>query len=131
MSSTGRTWMRPVDDTDLRLLYRHALAVVVPSRVEGFGLPVLEAMASGGMPICTNVRGLREAASGAVPLLDPEQPQQLVAWLELLADSPSRQWFAQACRRRQRARLAETAPPLVGLTLLALARQLAAGRVRP
>jgi len=130
-SLAGRIHVRPVDDTDLRLLYRHALAVVVPSRVEGFGLPVLEAMASGGMPICTNVRGLREAASGAVPLLDPEQPKQLVAWLELLADAPSRQWFAQACRRRQRARLADTAPPLVGLTLLALARQLAAGRVRP
>ena len=54
-----------------------------------------------------------------------QQPQQLVAWLELLADAPSRQWFAQACRRRQRVRLADTAPPLVGLALLVLARQAA------
>ena len=105
----GRIHVRPVDDTDLRLLYRHALAVVVPSRVEGFGLPVLEALASEGMPICTNVRGLREAASGAVPLLDPEQPQQLVAWLELLADSvapvvrPGR-WAASTGARRRRPR---------------------------
>ena len=69
-----RIHVRAVDDSDLRLLYRHALAVVVPSRIEGFGLPVLEALAAEGTVISTDVPGLQEAGSGAVPLLDPEQP---------------------------------------------------------
>ena len=74
-----RIHVRAVEDSDLRLLYRHALAVVVPSRVEGFGLPVLEALAAEGTVLSTDVPGLREAGSGAVPLLDPEQPRQLAA----------------------------------------------------
>ena len=119
-----RIHVRAVDDSDLRLLYRHALAVVVPSRVEGFGLPVLEALAAEGTVISTDVPGLREAGSGAVPLLDPEQPRQLAAWLELLAEPRSQAWIEHHLRHRRQQRLAGLSPDLVGLVLLALGREL-------
>ena len=119
-----RIHVRAVEDSDLRLLYRHALAVVVPSRVEGFGLPVLEALAAEGTVLSTDVPGLREAGSGAVPLLDPEQPRQLAAWLELLAEPHSRTWFEHRLGHRRQQRLADVSPDLVGLVLLALVRDL-------
>jgi glycosyltransferase involved in cell wall biosynthesis len=49
----------------LAALYRFALAVVVPSRHEGFGLPLLEAMHAGTPCICTDIPSLREVARGA------------------------------------------------------------------
>ena len=118
-----RIHVRTVGDRDLRLLYRHALAVVVPSRVEGFGLPVLEALAASGTVISTDVPGLREAGSGAVPLLDPEQPRQLTAWIELLSEAESRKWLQHHLGHRRRKRLVGMSPDLVGLVLLALARE--------
>ena len=124
-----RIHVRAVSDNDLRLLYRHALAVVVPSRVEGFGLPVLEALAAEGNVISTDVPGLREAGSGVVPLLDPENPRQLAAWLELLADPRSKLWLDQRLGHRRQQRLAKLSPDLVGLALLALARELHDGRI--
>ncbi len=113
------------NDLELQLLYRHALAVVVPSRREGFGLPVLEALASGGRVLTMDVDGLREAASGAVPCLDPEAPKQLRCWLELLLDPASRSWLAPHLARRRQARLAGLNSDLLGLILLAEARRLA------
>ena len=47
-------------DVELALVYRHALAVVIPSRIEGFGLPAIE-VAAGGLPLLADSRGLREA----------------------------------------------------------------------
>ena len=50
---------------ELASLYRGAEALVLPSRFEGFGLPVLEAMASGTPVVCSNDRALREVAGDA------------------------------------------------------------------
>ncbi len=58
-------------DEQLRGLYSGALAVAVPSLAEGFGLPVLEAMACGAPVIASNATALPEAAGGAALLVSP------------------------------------------------------------
>lgn len=54
-----------VADVDLATLYREAIALVFPSRYEGFGLPVAEAMAVGGRVICAQASSLPEVAGEA------------------------------------------------------------------
>jgi glycosyltransferase involved in cell wall biosynthesis len=60
-----------VSDDELARLYRGAACLVYPSLYEGFGLPVLEAMAS-GTPVVTSRNGaLAELSGGAAVLVDP------------------------------------------------------------
>jgi glycosyltransferase involved in cell wall biosynthesis len=54
-----------VTDADLAVLLHHAAALVVPSRAEGFGLPLLEGMAAGTPVVTTDVPALLEVAGGA------------------------------------------------------------------
>src|SRR5947207_3128723 len=54
-----------VETAELAEVYRRAAALVLPSRYEGFGLPVLEAMASGTPVICSEDGALREVAGDA------------------------------------------------------------------
>ena len=54
-----------VEDQELATLYRRATALVFPSRYEGFGLPVAEAMSSGGRVICADASSLPEVAGDA------------------------------------------------------------------
>lgn len=66
-----------VPDIDLADLYRHARALVLPSFDEGFGLPVVEAMAS-GVPVVASARGsLPEVLGGAGRLFDPSSVADL------------------------------------------------------
>jgi len=58
-------------------LYRGAAAVVVPSRAEGFGLPVIEALASGTRVVCSDIPVLREIADGVAVFCDPGSPASL------------------------------------------------------
>lgn len=68
-----------VTDAQLRDLYRRAVASVYPSHVEGFGLPVLEALASGTVVIAADIAALREVGA-AVPLYaDPRSSEALAA----------------------------------------------------
>lgn len=60
-----------VDDKDLPALYRGAALFAFPSVYEGFGLPVLEAMACGVPVICSSASSLPEVASDAALLVDP------------------------------------------------------------
>ena len=55
----GRVLAAGFSDSELALAYRQALAVVIPSRIEGFGLPAIEVMAAGGLCLVADARGLR------------------------------------------------------------------------
>jgi glycosyltransferase involved in cell wall biosynthesis len=67
----------PVADADLPALYGSAAVFVFPSQYEGFGLPVLEAMACGTPVVCSNRSSLPEVAGEAAVLCDPENPAAL------------------------------------------------------
>jgi glycosyltransferase involved in cell wall biosynthesis len=68
-----------VEDEDLPDLYRGAQMFVYPSLYEGFGLPVLEAMACGTPVITSNRSSLPEVAGDAALLIDPTRPDDLAA----------------------------------------------------
>jgi glycosyltransferase involved in cell wall biosynthesis len=72
-------------------LYRGALAFVLPSHLEGFGMPVVEAMTV-GVPVIAADRGaLPEVAGGAARLVDPDDPEAVAAALDaVLANPPLR-----------------------------------------
>ena len=61
----------------LAVMYRLAGAFVFPSLYEGFGLPPLEAMASGTPVITSNVSSMPEVAGGAAELVDPYDPEAI------------------------------------------------------
>ena len=64
-------FLGPVNERDLPALYSAATLFVFPSLYEGFGLPVLEAMACGTPVACSNTPGLAEVADDAALLFDP------------------------------------------------------------
>ncbi len=66
-----------VDDRVLSQLYHRAALFVFPSLYEGFGLPVLEAMAAGIPVVCSNRASLPEVCGDAALLADPEDPRAM------------------------------------------------------
>jgi len=60
-------------------LYRAAAAVIVPSKAEGFGLPVLEAMSCGVTVVCSDIPVLRELADGVAIFCDPNSADSFAA----------------------------------------------------
>lgn len=79
------------DDADLPALYTLARAVALPSLYEGFGLPVLEAMACGTPVVTSTISSLPEVAGDAALLVDPLDIDALAAALrQLLADESLR-----------------------------------------
>ena len=111
-------------ELELALAYRHALAVVLPSRVEGFGLPAVEATAAGGRLIVADSRGLREAAAEAGMRVHPDQPAQLKSLLEMLLHPLMQGWLDPLLAKRREQRLQRCCPDLLGLALLACARDI-------
>jgi glycosyltransferase involved in cell wall biosynthesis len=80
--------MRPlgyVPEDDLPGLYAGALALAMPSLYEGFGLPVLEAMASGVPVVAADRSALPETCGGAALLVDPNDADALADALVIAA----------------------------------------------
>ncbi|MCB0051701.1 MAG: glycosyltransferase family 4 protein, partial [Caldilinea sp.] len=82
-------FLGPVNDADLPGLYSAATVFVFPSRYEGFGFPVLEAMACGTPVACSNVSSLPEVGGDAVSYFDPLLPSTIAAQLIRLLESDS------------------------------------------
>ena len=74
-------------ETDLRCVVAGAVALVLPSRDEGFGLPVLEAMATGVPVVCSDLPALREITGGLATLVPPEDPAVLATALASTDDA--------------------------------------------
>lgn len=82
-----------LDDADMPALYNGARLVVNPSRFEGFGLPVLEAMACARPVVCSDIAPFREVAADAVGYFQPEDVADMVGALR-------RAWADDAWRMR-------------------------------
>jgi glycosyltransferase involved in cell wall biosynthesis len=79
--SDAARFVGSLDEEDLAVLYSHASAFALPSLYEGFGLPVLEAMACGAPVVCSNAGPLPEVAGDAAVLLAPDDAR---AWASTL-----------------------------------------------
>lgn len=90
-----------VDDSTLAALYTGATAMVYPSLYEGFGLPVLEAMACGCPFVCSNIAALQETAGDAALFVHPDDPDHLASVPDgLLTDARLREEFGHRGRER-------------------------------
>lgn len=88
-------------NAELAMLMTNCNGVVFPSLYEGFGLPVIEAMAVGVPVACSNATSLPEVAADAAILFDPRIPTQIAqALVSLVADTALRIQLIQAGYRR-------------------------------
>lgn len=74
-------WFGGIDDAELSWLYEHAFLSLAPSRYEGLGVPVIEALAHGCATIASTGGALPEAGAGATELLPPDDVD---AWTEAI-----------------------------------------------
>jgi glycosyltransferase involved in cell wall biosynthesis len=90
-----------VTDTCLRALYHSAQTVWFPSRYEGFGLPILEAMACGAVVVASNCSAVPEVAGGTALLADPDSAHDHADALEsMIEDSQLRSDLQKRGKKR-------------------------------
>ena len=90
VGADGRVgWLGLVDAGRLSALRAGAVAVLVPSRKEGFGLPVLEAMQVGVPVLASDIPALREVGGPAARYLSPDDPDPWAAAIDALVTDPA------------------------------------------
>ena len=94
---SGARYLGYVSDAELCRLYRRHAVFAYLSEVEGFGLPVLEAMAHGALPIVSRDPALRELVDDAELSVDPANPDQVARSLEY--------WLTHAAHRSRKTRI--------------------------
>ena len=83
------TWLQHVPTGELSTIFQNARALALPSLYEGFGLPLVEAFAS-GIPVMTaNTSALREVADDAALLADPLDVREMADALRRIVDDPA------------------------------------------
>lgn len=91
-------WVEP---DELEALYAVATCVVLPSTIEGFGFPALEAMVRGVPVACSSIGALAEVTTGAAMHFDPGDPDAIAACIRrLLSDDAQRTALVEAGRSR-------------------------------
>ncbi len=97
-SAPGVYWLADVDHTALPALYTLAEALILPAHYEGFGLPPLEAMACGTLPIVSERASLPEVVGDVGLRVDPDSPESIADAMQraLNADSNWREAQRQA-----------------------------------
>ena len=78
-----------VEEADLPLLYSGALSLLFPSRYEGFGLPILEAMACGCPVLTSHCGSMAEVAGDAAVLVDPIETESITDGMTMLMQKPT------------------------------------------
>ena len=94
-------WAGNVPGKMLPEVYAEADLFLYPSRLEGFGLPVLEAFACGVPVVASNSSSLPEVAGDAALLVDPESPEAIAKAVQQMMDKPAlrRRYIQKGFRR--------------------------------
>src|SRR5688572_4182131 len=108
--------------SELAALYSRATAFVYPSLYEGFGLPVLEAMACGTPVVTSNISALPETAGDAALLVDPLDADAIAESIERILDDPT---VAEDLSRRGQKRAAGFTWPEAGRRTWAVYKEVA------
>jgi glycosyltransferase involved in cell wall biosynthesis len=107
-----------VTDLELRIFYRNATALVFPSLYEGFGFPLVEAMAEGCPIACSSVASLPEVAGDAALQFDPYSIEDIRrALLQIATESTLRNALIELGRRRAGRFVGTTCAELTAATI--------------
>lgn len=110
-------WLGGLDDSELAWLYDNAFLSITPSRYEGLGVPVMEALDRGCATLSSNAGALPEAAGDAAEMFDPDDVDALTGLIDTHLRDPEH-------HRRARSRAAAYSSPSWAMTADAVAAQL-------
>ena len=123
--ATSTLFLGPIPEADLPALYSGAEWFVFPSLYEGFGLPVLEAMACGAQVMCSDLPVLREAAGNAAHYFDPTQPASMAQVIKRALTRPDEReaWCERALAQAAHFSWEQTARRTLALYTQVLAKE--------